>query len=222
MTLRRLVFLGAPGAGKGTQAERACRDHGLVHLSTGDLLRGAVKAQTPSGVAAKAYMEAGDLVPDDVVFGVLFERLDEGVDAFVLDGFPRNLAQAEGLDERLAAAHKPLDGVIELDVPASAIVGRITGRRVCKACGTTYHVAFRPTSQEGVCDNCGGETYQRSDDTEAVIERRLAVYREQTEPLKEYYERKGLLVAVNGDRSMDDVEAAVDAVVAGNGERIDG
>ena len=221
MTLSRLVFLGAPGAGKGTQAERACRDHGLVHLSTGDLLRSAVKQGTPSGVAAKGFMDKGELVPDEVVFGVLFERLDEGIDTFLLDGFPRNLAQAEGLDERLAEAGKPLDGVIELDVPSSVIVGRITGRRVCKACGATYHVEFRPTSEDGVCDACGGDTHQRSDDTEAVIAKRLEVYEEQTAPLKEYYERKGLLVVVNGDRPMDAVEASIDAALS-EGERVDG
>lgn len=222
MTLQRLVFLGAPGAGKGTQAERACRDHGLVHLSTGDLLRAAVEAGTPSGVDAKGSMDKGELVPDEVVFGVLFEKLDEGIDAFLLDGFPRNQAQAEGLDERLGQAGKPLDGVIELDVPYQVIVGRITGRRVCKACGATYHVEFRPTSEEGVCDACGGATHQRSDDTEDVITKRLAVYEEQTAPLKEYYERKGLLVVVNGDRPMDTVEAAVDAVISAGGGRSDG
>lgn len=207
------VILGAPGAGKGTQAQRVCGTLGLVHLSTGDLLRGAVAAGTPAGREAKSFMEAGKLVPDDVVFGVLFERLQPAdgpaVEGFMLDGFPRNRAQAEELDRRLEAAGQSLDAVVDVAVPDSRIVERITGRRSCKACGRAYHVTFVPPAKEGVCDACGGELSQRSDDTESVVKDRLAVYHEQTAPLVDYYRERGLLTTVDGDQSVDAVTSAV-------------
>ena len=215
MTCTRVVFLGAPGAGKGTQAQRVCASEGFVHLSTGDLLRAAVKHGTEAGRAAQSFMEAGQLVPDEVVFGVLFERLEEGVDAFVLDGFPRNLAQAEELDRRLVATGKPLDVVVDIDVPAERLMGRITGRRTCPNCSAMYHVDFKPPKAEGLCDACGAEIVQRKDDNEETVGSRLAVYREQTEPLKDYYTRHGLLVAVDGDRSMDEVTQGIGQILAG-------
>ena len=216
---RRAVILGAPGAGKGTQAQRVCADQGLVHLSTGDLLRGAVKAGSPAGLAAKEHMDAGRLVPDDVVFGVLFERLAEGVSSYLLDGFPRNRAQAEELDRRLEAAGESLDVVVEVAVPDERLVARITGRRICKACGRNHHVEFMPPKVEGVCDACGGELYRRDDDTEEVVAERLKIYHEQTAPLIAYYTERGLLVQVDGDRPVDEVTdgvvAALTAAVGG-------
>lgn len=214
MTCSRVVFLGAPGAGKGTQAQRVCASEELVHLSTGDLLRAAVKAGTEAGRAAQGFMEAGQLVPDEVVFGVLFERLEDGVDAFVLDGFPRNLPQAEELDRRLEASAKPLDVVVDIDVPEERLLARITGRRTCPRCSAMYHLDFKPPAAAGVCDACGAGIIQRKDDNAETVASRLAVYREQTEPLKDYYTRHGLLVAVDGDRSMDEVTGGIEQILA--------
>jgi adenylate kinase len=203
---RRIVLLGAPGAGKGTQAKRLAEREGLLHLSTGDMLRAAVAAGSPAGRAAKAHMDAGRLVPDDVVFGVLFERLDERSTGFVLDGFPRNVAQAEELDKRLAALRLPLEAVVDIDVPDARLVARLTGRRGCKACGRNYHVDFVPPRKAGTCDQCGAALVQREDDKPAVVTERLAVYHRQTEPLIAYYSKRGLLARVNGDRDVSDVE----------------
>jgi len=215
---RRTVILGAPGAGKGTQAQRVCESLGMEHLSTGDLLRSAVKAGTPAGTEAKGFMDAGKLVPDEVVFGVLFERLETGnvAGSYMLDGFPRNRAQAEELDRRLAARSEALDQVVEVNVPDERIVGRITGRRICKGCGRNYHVEFVPPTKEGVCDDCDGELYRRADDEEAVVIDRLAVYHEQTAPLIEYYSGRGLLVTVDGDQPVDAVTGAVLGALSGN------
>ncbi len=218
---RRTVILGAPGAGKGTQAQKVCSRLDLVHLSTGDLLRGAVAAGTPAGQKAGALMEAGQLVPDEVVFSVLFEQLEgaaggEGQakqlneNGYMLDGFPRNRAQAAELDRRLAGRSESLDAVIDMDVPDERLLGRITGRRVCKACGLSFHVEFVPPAKEGVCDGCDSPLTQRSDDVEAVVAERLAVYHEQTAPLIDYYEGRGVLLKVDGDQ---DVEAVTEAVL---------
>jgi len=207
----RFVILGAPGAGKGTQAQRVCEQLGVAHLSTGDLLRAAVKQGTEAGRAAQTCMEAGQLVPDEVVFGVLFERLEGGVTAFMLDGFPRNVAQAEELDRRLASAGTPLDRVVEIHVPDERLLARITGRRSCKACGAVYHVEFMPPAREGACDACGGELQQRKDDRAEVVAERLAVYHEQTAPLVDHYARQGLHTRVDGDR---DVAAVSDDLLS--------
>lgn len=212
---RRIVLLGAPGAGKGTQARRLGEREGLAHLSTGDLLRAAVAAGSPAGRAAKAHMDAGRLVPDDVVFGVLFERLDARAAGFVLDGFPRNVAQAEELDRRLAALGLPLEAVVEVDVPDARLVARLTGRRGCRACGRIYHVEFQPPRAAGRCDACGGELRQRDDDREAVVAERLAVYHRQTEPLKAHYRGRGLLARVDGDRDPATVERDLLACLGG-------
>ncbi|MCB9897102.1 MAG: adenylate kinase [Planctomycetes bacterium] len=211
----RFVLLGAPGAGKGTQAKRVCTRLGVEHLSTGDLLRHAVRTGSPAGKKAKGYMDAGKLVPDEVVFSVLFERLDDGLDGFLLDGFPRNRVQAEELDRRLDAAGTPLDAVVDIDVPDEHLLGRITGRRVCKVCGNVHHVEFMRPRVEGVCDVCGGELQQRSDDRAEVVGQRLAVYREQTAPLQAYYADRGLLATVDGDR---DADAITDDLLAALGE----
>jgi adenylate kinase len=209
MTRRRIVLLGAPGAGKGTQAALLAERNGWAHLSTGDLLRAAVKADTPAGRAASAHMQAGRLVPDDVVFGVLFDRLAGSAGGFVLDGFPRNRAQAEELDRRLAAQETPLELVVDVEVPDALLVKRITGRRVCKGCGRNYHVEFVPSREPGRCDACAGELLQRADDTAAVVGERLAVYHRQTEPLKAYYRDAGLLTGVDGTRAVDQVTADI-------------
>jgi len=210
----RVVLLGAPGAGKGTQAQRVCDRMDLVHLSTGDLLRAAVAEGTDAGREAKRFMEAGELVPDEVVFGVLFDRLAGGVDDFLLDGFPRNRAQAEELDRRLREANTPLDVVVRLEVPDERLAARITGRRICRGCGRNYHVEFLPPGEEGVCDACGGELYQRSDDTAETVAQRLAVYHEQTTPLIAYYREKGVLDSIDGDREPGAVTADLEGVLS--------
>ena len=220
---RRIVLLGAPGAGKGTQAHRLAEREGLAHLSTGDLLRAAVAAGTPAGRAAKGHMDAGRLVPDDVVFGVLFERLGQSQQGFVLDGFPRNVAQAEELDRRLSAQHLPLEAVVDIDVPDARLVARLVGRRICRGCGRNYHVDFMPSRKPDACDDCGGVLYQRDDDKPAVVTERLAVYHRQTEPLIAYYQSRGLLTRVDGDRDAAAVErdllASLGATAAGAGRR---
>lgn len=205
----RVVLLGAPGAGKGTQASRLAERMDLPHLSTGELLRAAVKAGTEAGVTASEHIEAGQLVPDEVVFGVLFEALRSGEGAFLLDGFPRNLGQAEELDRRLDQASTPLDVVVDIDVPEELLIGRLTGRRICRGCARNYHVEFMPPKQNGVCDACGGELYERSDDSRNVVAERLDVYHEQTEPLRDYYSDRGLLATVNGDQDVDAVTLAL-------------
>ncbi len=212
---RRIVLLGAPGAGKGTQARVLAEREGLAHLSTGDLLRAAVVAGTAAGRAAKAHMDAGRLVPDEVVFGVLFERLEACSSGFVLDGFPRNVAQAEELDRRLAALRLPLEAVVDIAVPDARLVVRLTGRRTCKSCGRNYHVAFLPPRKDGVCDVCGGPLVQRADDGPLVVNERLAVYHQQTAPLLDYYRARKLLQVVDGDREPAAVERDLLACLAG-------
>jgi adenylate kinase len=220
---RRIVLLGAPGAGKGTQAKLLAEGRGLAHLSTGDLLRAAVEAGTPAGRAARSHMDAGRLVPDEVVFGVLFERLDARVTGFVLDGFPRNVAQAEELDRRLAALRLPLEAVLDIEVPDARLVARLAGRRSCRGCGRNYHVDFLPSRRPGTCDDCGGELVQRDDDRREVVAERLAVYHRQTEPLRGYYAARRLLQRVDGDRDVDAVQrdllACLDGAAAGAGRR---
>jgi len=208
VTLRSAI-LGAPGAGKGTQAQRVCERLHLAHLSTGDLLRSAVAAGTAAGKQAKSHMDAGRLVPDDVVFRVLFERLDRSTGGFLLDGFPRNRAQAEELDRRLASQRVALDVVVDIEVPDSRLAARLTGRRSCGSCGRSFHLEFFPPAVADVCDDCGGALKHRADDTLAVVGQRLAVYHEQTAPLVDYYERAGILVRVDGDQDVERVTAEV-------------
>lgn len=205
MGASRIVILGAPGAGKGTQAARLCAARGLAHLSTGDMLRAAVADGTPAGKQAQEFMDAGQLVPDEVVFGVLFERLAQAQDGYLLDGFPRNVAQAEELDRRLAESGEPIELAVVVDVPDERLVARLTGRRVCASCGNTHHIEFMPPAKEGVCDACGGELQQRSDDTEAVARDRLEVYHQTTAPLIDYYNARDLLASVDGDGPVDRV-----------------
>lgn len=206
-----LILLGPPGAGKGTQAGRIVADYGIPHISTGDILRSAVKNQTPMGVEAKRYMDAGELVPDSVVIGIVKDRLQEADTArgFLMDGFPRTIPQAEALDATLDSLERQVSRALAILVDEEELVRRLTGRRICRDCQTPFHVVFNPPQREGVCDACGGELYQRDDDSEATVRNRLAVYNRQTEPLIEYYDRQGVLVRIDGEKSPDAVYAEI-------------
>ena len=205
-----IVLLGAPGAGKGTQAQKLVEEFGVAHISTGDLLRAAVKAGTKLGVKAKEYMDAGQLVPDKLVVDLVKERraADDAKKGFILDGFPRNTAQAVTLDSALADMGLSLDAALLVDVKAEVIVERLSSRRTCRDCGYTAPAGVN------VCPSCGGEMYQRDDDKPETIQNRLNVYESQTAPLVEYYKGKGLLKAVDGDRPVDDVYADVKELLA--------
>lgn len=214
------MLLGAPGAGKGTQAARIVEEFGLVHLSTGDILRKAVADKTPLGLEAKRHMDEGGLVPDDVVIGLVKERITQpdAIERGVLfDGFPRTIPQADALGEALASAGLGLDAVISVDVDVEAIVARITSRRQCRACGRVYNIVTDAPSAEGVCDECGGEVYQRDDDVEATVRKRLAAYEEQTSKLIPYYRDHGNLYTVDGNRTPGEVYAAISAILHGIG-----
>lgn len=207
MKARRLILLGPPGAGKGTQSVRLVDDLGIPQISTGDLLRAARKAGTELGNQAKSYMDAGALVPDELVLALVEERLAQA-DAqagYILDGFPRNVSQAQALADRDIT----IERVVSMEVPSELLMGRLCGRRVCRACGASFHVEFNPTAQADVCDRCGGETYQRKDDKPEVIENRLAVYAEETAPLAAFYEARGTLRRVDGAGAMDAVYEAI-------------
>ena len=197
-----LIFLGAPGAGKGTQAEIVCEKLGIPAISTGNMLREAVKNQTAAGLAAKEYMDRGDLVPDDVVVGILKDRIamDDAKKGFILDGFPRTVPQAETLD----AMGVQIDKVIEIYVPDEKICARLSGRRVCEGCGNSYHIDFKPTKVEGICDACGAKTVIRKDDEPATVIDRLKTYHEKTAPLKDYYAKQGKLVTVEGQEEVSE------------------
>lgn len=212
-----IVFMGLPGAGKGTQAERIVATFGIPHISTGDMFRQAVREGTPLGLKAKEYMDKGLLVPDEVTVGIVRERLSQGdcAKGFLIDGFPRTVPQAEALDATLAEMGRRLDHVIYLDVRKETLLARLTGRRICRQCGATYHVVFNPPRQEGVCDKCGGELYQRDDDKEETVATRLEVNLTQTEPLLAYYEEKGLLRRVNGEQEIDAVFADIAQILRG-------
>lgn len=211
----KLILLGPPGAGKGTQAQMLMERYGIPQISTGDMLRAAVKNGTPMGLKAKACMDAGALVPDAVVVGIVEERLrqpDCGA-GFILDGFPRTLPQADALQATLVALDKELDAVVSLEVDVDALVERLVGRRSCPSCGAGYHVRFDPPRQEGVCDRCGAGLIQREDDQETTIRKRMEVYRQQTAPLVDYYGKAGLLRSVNGMLPITQVGQALLAVL---------
>ena len=201
-----LILMGAPGAGKGTQSAKISEKYQIPAIATGDILRGAMKAETELGLAAKAYVESGKLVPDEVVIGLIKEKLssDACKNGFILDGFPRSIPQAEALD----TMGIKMDVVLSLEVADEKIVERMSGRRVCH-CGASYHVAYLPPKTEGICDKCGAELYIRADDAEATVRKRLDTFHAQTEPLKEYYGAKGILLSVEGREEVEDTSAAV-------------
>lgn len=203
----RLVLLGPPGAGKGTQASAIIEKYNIPHISTGDILRSNIKEGTDLGKKAKAYMDKGQLVPDELVVSIVKDRLleDDCKNGFLLDGFPRTVNQAEALDEELANMKLKLDHVINIEVESSELIKRAIGRRICKECGATYHIEFNPPKEEGKCDICNGELYQRDDDTEETVSRRIEVYLKETSPLIDYYTKKGIIFSVDGKQSIEGV-----------------
>ena len=207
----RVAFLGPPGAGKGTQARELAQEWGVPHIATGDMLREAVAAGTPLGLDAKRYMDQGTLVPDDVIVGLIAERLSkpDAKRGFILDGFPRTIGQARALSTLLENLGQPLARVIFFDVSEAELLRRLTGRRVCRNCGATYHLVSAPPARPGVCDRCGGELYQRADDSEATVRNRLRVYNTQTAPLLDDYRRRGLLSTVRGEGAIETIRAAL-------------
>jgi adenylate kinase len=212
-----LILLGPPGAGKGTQAERLGDDFGLPHISTGDMLRAQVSEGTDLGREAKRFMDEGDLVPDNVIIGMIKARIgdDDARDGFLLDGFPRNTEQADALDEALNGLDRRLTAALLIEVPDDAVVQRLAGRRVCvKNAGHIYHVEYDPPKHEGVCDQDGARLIQRDDDREDTIRKRLSVYHSKTAPLIEYFDEKGLLRRFDGSRSPDEVHDRIRAVLA--------
>ena len=214
----KIILMGPPGAGKGTQAEKLVELYQIPHISTGDMFRKAQKDGTELGLKAKEYMEQGQLVPDEVTVGIVRERLAEAdcKDGFLLDGFPRTVQQADALDGILKDLGMALDRVINIEVDKAFLVDRLTGRRVCRTCGATFHVVNKAPKVEGVCDKCGGELYQRNDDKIETVSNRLDVYAAQTAPLIEYYQSKGVMSSIDGSKSMKDVLADIRSALGSN------
>ncbi|WP_316572547.1 adenylate kinase [Neobacillus sp. YIM B06451] len=212
-----LVLMGLPGAGKGTQAEKIVEQFGIPHISTGDMFRAAMKEGTELGLKAKAYMDEGALVPDEVTIGIVRERLskEDCEKGFLLDGFPRTVPQAEALESMLEGLNKKIDFVLNIDVDKSILMERLTGRRICKNCGATYHLVFNPPAVEGVCNRCGGELYQRADDNAETVQNRLDVNMKQSKPLLDFYIEKGYLRNIDGQREISEVFADIQALLGG-------
>ncbi|WP_075980336.1 adenylate kinase [Bacillus massilinigeriensis] len=210
-----LVLMGLPGAGKGTQAEKIVDNYGIPHISTGDMFRAAMKEGTELGLKAKSYMDQGALVPDEVTIGIVRERLskEDCKRGFLLDGFPRTVAQAEALENILEDLGKKIDYVINIDVNQDILMERLTGRRICKDCGATYHLVFNPPAKENTCDRCGGELYQRADDNESTVKNRLEVNIQQSKPLLDFYETKGYLRNINGQQDISVVFEEVNSLL---------
>ena len=212
-----LVLMGLPGAGKGTQAEKIVEKYNIPHISTGDMFRAAIKDGTELGLQAKSFMDKGALVPDEVTIGIVKERLskDDCKEGFLLDGFPRTVAQAAALEDILSELNRPIDYVINVDVDKDILMERLTGRRICKDCGATYHLVFNPPAQEGVCTRCGGELYQRANDNADTVQNRLEVNLAQTKPLLSFYEDKGTLRNINGQQDINVVFEDVEKLLGG-------
>ncbi|WP_191566508.1 adenylate kinase [Metabacillus idriensis] len=215
-----LVLMGLPGAGKGTQAERIVEKYEIPHISTGDMFRAAIKDETELGLKAKSFMDQGALVPDEVTIGIVRERLGKNdcEKGFLLDGFPRTVAQAQALEEILSDLDRKIDYVINIEVDKDILMERLTGRRICKQCGSTYHLVFNPPAVEGICDKCGSELYQRADDNEETVANRLEVNLKQTQPLLNFYEEKGYLRNINGQQDIKQVFVDVNELLGGLGE----
>lgn len=209
--------MGLPGAGKGTQAEKIVEQYGIPHISTGDMFRAAMKEGTELGLKAKSFMDKGELVPDEVTIGIVRERLakDDCQNGFLLDGFPRTVPQAEALEALLSELNKKIDFVINISVDKSILMERLTGRRICKECGATYHLVFNPPAKEGICDRCGGQLYQRADDHAETVKNRLDVNIKQQEPLLTFYETKGYLRTINGQQDINKVFADIQDLLRG-------
>lgn len=207
----KIIMLGAPGAGKGTQAKRIAEKYGIPHISTGDIFRANIKEGTELGMKAKEFMDQGLLVPDEVTIGMLLDRIkkEDCVNGYVLDGFPRTIPQAESLTKALEEMGQKIDYAVDVDVPDENIVSRMSGRRACITCGATYHVQFAPPKAEGICDKCGAELVLRDDDKPETVQKRLDVYHEQTQPLIDYYTKAGILRTVDGTVDIDDVFQAI-------------
>ncbi len=209
-----IILFGAPGAGKGTQSQLLIEKLGMSQISTGDLFRAAIKNKTELGIKAKSFMDKGELVPDSVTIGMVREVLEKGLKKFILDGFPRNVIQAEALEKLLGEMKLKVDKAVFLEVPHQILSDRLTGRRVCKNCGAVYHIQSKPTKKPGACDACGGEVYQRNDDKLEVIENRLRTYEEFTSPLKDYYRRAGKFAVVDGNRGETEVFADIKRLIS--------
>ena len=207
----KIIMLGAPGAGKGTQAKQIAAKYQIPHISTGDIFRANIKNGTELGKKAKTYMDQGALVPDELTCDLVMDRIqqDDCKNGFVLDGFPRTIPQAEALDKALAANNETVDYAINVEVPDENIINRMSGRRACVGCGATYHIEFNPTKVEGICDACGEKLILRDDDKPETVKNRLSVYHEQTQPLIDYYSKKGVLAEVDGTQSMENVFNAI-------------
>ena len=212
-----ILLMGPPGAGKGTQAAELVKEFNIPHISTGDMFRAAMKEGTEMGKKAKSYIDAGNLVPDSVTVGIVRDRLaqDDCKKGFILDGFPRTVDQADALDGIMADLGLSLTRVLNISVPAADLVERAVGRRICKKCGATYHVKFNPSNKEGVCDECGGELFQRADDTAETMTNRLSVYEASTKPLIDYYQKAGIYTEVDGRQAIDKVTSDLVAVLKG-------
>ncbi|MCI8268053.1 MAG: adenylate kinase [Lachnospiraceae bacterium] len=211
----KIIMLGAPGAGKGTQAKKIAEKYEIPHISTGDIFRANIKGGTELGMKAKSYMDQGQLVPDDVTIGMLLDRISEAdcEKGYVLDGFPRTIPQAESLTAALKERGEKMDYAVDVDVPDESIVTRMGGRRVCLKCGATHHVAFNPPKKEGVCDSCQEALVLRDDDKPETVKKRLTVYHEQTQPLIDYYKGQGILATVDGTKELNEVFKDIVAVL---------
>ena len=211
----KIIMLGAPGAGKGTQAKQIAAKYNIPHISTGDIFRANIKNGTELGKKAKTYMDQGALVPDELTCDLVVDRIqqEDCANGFVLDGFPRTIPQAEALDAALKKLNETMDYAIDVDVPDENIVNRMSGRRACLKCGATYHIVTIPPKQEGICDNCGSEIVQRDDDKPETVQKRLQVYHDQTQPLIDFYNNKGILKSVDGTKDLDVVFDSIKAIL---------